>query len=189
MDNSRGNHFLPVLLSGLCLLTLFGMGGQEVLRLGMNPERVYRMSVPADVAWTDTGFDVKVGQEIYFRVSGGISLQKGNPLAYCGPEGYELETLQQPVQGENLGGLVGRIVLLVSVDVDEDTGKTTRNEIIRNFFIGAGRTVQMPIDGQLFLGINELVVADNVGRFSVEMQLLSGSSRRIRNKISQIPLP
>jgi hypothetical protein len=34
-----------------------------------------------------------------------------------------------------------------------------------------------------------LVVADNVGRFSVEMQLLSGSSRRIRNKISQIPLP
>lgn len=181
MSNSRGSHILWMLLSGLCSLALFGMSGQDVRRLGMNSERVYRMSVPSDVAWTDTGFDVKVGQEIYFKASGGISLQQGNPLAYCGPEGYELDTLQQPVPGENLGGLVGRIVLLVSVDVDEDTGKATRNEIIKDFFIGAGRTVEMPLDGQLYLGINELVVADNAGRFSVEMQLLSSSSRRIRD--------
>lgn len=177
MNNQRVSSLLLTLLGIAFFLTGGGLDGQEVRRLGMDPERVYRMSVPADVAWTDTGFDVKVGQEIYFKASGGISLQQGNPLAYCGPEGYELETLQQPVRGENLGGLAGRVVLLVSVDVDEETGKTTRNEIIRDFFIGESRTVTMPIDGQLYLGINELVVADNAGRFSVEMQLLSRERR------------
>jgi hypothetical protein len=60
----------------------------------------------------------------------------------------------------------------LSVEVDEETGKETRNEIIREFHIGKNKKIEMPIDGKLYLGINELVVADNSGEFRVEMQLL-----------------
>ena len=146
---------------------------QVVTRLGLNPERIYRMSIPSNVHWTDSGFDVKANQEIFFNAVGIISLQQGNPMAYFGPEGYELKTVQQPIRDENLGALIGRIVLLISVEVDEETGKETRHEIIKEFFIGKRNRVIIPIDGQLFLGINELVVADNSGELRVEFQLVS----------------
>lgn len=161
---------VPALL--LLGLAAFLLGAQAVKRLGLMPGRTYNLAVPADRHWIDTGFDVKRDQVLHFRASGMISLQRGNPMAYCGPDGYkDLKTVQQPLQNHNIGALIGKVVLLLSVEEDEETGEEIRHELIEFFYIGEDNRIQMPIDGQLFLGINELVTEDNGGRFQVEMRL------------------
>jgi len=171
MMNKKNIIFLLVIV--FFLVALSALGSQEVRRMGLDPERIYSSLVPANTHWADTGFDVKGGEEIYFRASGAISLQQGNPVAFpCSPDGLDLKTVQQPLPEENIGALIGKIVLLLSVEVDEETGEETRNEIIREFYIGKNKRIEMPIDGKLYLGINELLVADNSGEFRVEMQLL-----------------
>ena len=134
-------------------------------------ERSIQVSVLSNVDWTDTGLDIEDGQEIYFRASGGISLQRGNPMAYCDPDGYPLQTFQQPIQDKNIGALIGKVYLLISVEVDEETGEEIRNELIELFYIGSENRVTMPMKGHLFLGVNENVVADNAGEFKVTIYL------------------
>ena len=171
MMNKKYTVFLLIIVFSLAALSAFG--SQEVRRMGLDPERISSILVPANTHWADTGFDVNGGEDIYFRASGAISLQQGNPVAFpCNPDGLDLKTVQQPLPEENIGALIGKIVLLLSVEVDEETGEETRNEIIREFYIGKNKRIEMPIDGRLYLGINELVVADNSGEFRVEIQLL-----------------
>ena len=147
---------------------------QNVKRLGLSFGKTYKLAVPADRHWINTGFDVKRGQMISFRASGGISLQRGNPAAYCGPDGLKgLRTIQQPLQDHNIGALIGKVVLLLSVEEDEETGEEIRNELIEYFYIGEKNRVEIPVGGQLFLGVNELVTEDNGGRFQVSMRLIS----------------
>jgi hypothetical protein len=55
------------------LVALSALGSQEVSRMGLDPERIYSILVPANTHWVDTGFDVKGGEEIYFRASDAIS--------------------------------------------------------------------------------------------------------------------
>jgi len=140
-------------------------------------ERSIQVSVLSNVDWTDTGLDIEDGQEIYFRASGGISLQRGNPMAYCDPDGYPLQTFQQPIQDKNIGALIGKVYLLISVEVDEETGEEIRNELIELFYIGSENRVTMPMKGHLFLGVNENVVADNAGEFKVTIYLSETSTK------------
>jgi hypothetical protein len=145
---------------------------QEPERLKFVSGRVYRLTVPSNVLWTDTGFDVEGDQTLSFSASGGISLQVGNPMAYCGPDGYDLKTVQQPVQDKNIGALIGKVVLLISIEVDEETGEETRNEMVEIFHIGSNQIVSMPISGRFFLGVNENVAEDNSGQFTVDILLM-----------------
>ena len=133
--------------------------------------KIHRLIVAADKSWTDTGLDVAKKQEVYFKARGMISLQKGNPMAYCGPDGYNLKTVQQPLPEENIGALIGRVVYLVSVERDEETGEEIRNEIVEKFHIGEEKRVEMAMGGHLFLGINENVVGDNSGEYEVILVL------------------
>lgn len=57
--------------------------------------------------------------------------------------------------------------VVVTVIKDEKTGEEKTEEVAEFFFIGARNRVAMPTKGRLFLGINELVVGDNVGEFTV----------------------
>ncbi|MBN1272794.1 MAG: M48 family metalloprotease [Candidatus Aminicenantes bacterium] len=134
-------------------------------------DTVLKLKVLGIADWTDTGLDVYEGQQVTFLASGAISLQKGNPTAYSRPDGLTLKTFQQPIPGENFGALIGKVVQLVSIEIDEETGKEKREEIIKMFYIGGENTVQMPIAGRLFLGINEDVLGDNSGEYLVEIVL------------------
>ncbi|NIO48134.1 MAG: hypothetical protein GTN73_01650 [Candidatus Aminicenantes bacterium] len=132
---------------------------------------VSRITVLGSVDWTDTGLEVKEDQEIYFSAQNQISLQRGNPMAWCGPDGMDRKTMQQPISDENIGALIGKVVWLISIEVDEETGEEMRHEIIEKFYIGSANQVRMPISGRLFLGINENVVGDNSGEFEVIIYL------------------
>jgi hypothetical protein len=132
--------------------------------------------VPGNAAWTDSGMEVVQGQEIRFEAAGNISLQKGNPQADCGPDGYDLRIIQQPLPDRNMGALIGKVVIAVTVFKDPDTGKERTDEAAELFYIGAGCRVAMPAKGRLFLGINELVVGDNAGEFTVA--IVTGGEER-----------
>lgn len=123
--------------------------------------------VSGDSAWTDTGIDVVQGQTVEFSAEGMISLQKGNPQADCGPDGYDLRTVQQPLAECNLGALIGKVVIAVTVVKDKKTGQEKNEEAAELFPIGARSRVEMPVKGRLFLGVNELVLGDNAGQFMV----------------------
>jgi len=143
------------------------------LKNPLMPGFLHEISVPSFVFWINTGFDVFEGQEIRFDAdpTRKISLQSGNPVAWCGPDGKDIKTVQQPIKGENFGALIGRVVKLISIEIDEESGDEVRNEQIRYFFIGSGNNVTMPMDGRLYLGINEIVVPDNTGYFRVTFYL------------------
>ena len=145
---------------------------QEPAGLKFVSGRVFRLTVPSNALWTDSGYDVEADQILSFSASGGISLQVGNPMAYCGPDGYDLKTIQQPIQNKNIGALIGKVVLLISIEVDEETGEETRNEMVEIFHIGSERIISMPISGRLFLGVNENVAEDNSGQFTVDVRLM-----------------
>lgn len=133
-----------------------------------------RFAVPANVAWTDTGLEVAEGDEFHIRATGSVSLQRFNPIAFCGPEGLNVQTVQQPIQDRNLGAFILRVAQLVSITKDEKTGEETRNEIVKFIFVGKEATIRIPIAGRLYFGLNEDVVGDNAGEISAEVWRRAG---------------
>lgn len=145
--------------------------------LPMQRQTGLEISVMSNVDWTDTGLDVREGQQIIFRAVGQISLQKGNPVTYCGPDGYNYQSLQQPLENQNIGALIGKVYFLISLEIDEETGEEIRNEREEIFFIGSGARVMMPMDGRLYLGVNENLVVDNDGVFHVLIYSFEGDGK------------
>ena len=143
------------------------------LKNPLMPGRMHEVRVISNEAWTDSGFDVFEGQRVHFIADRNqrISLQQGNPVAVCGPDGKDLKTVQKPIKDRNLGALIGRVVKLVSIEIDEETEEEIRNEVIRYFYIGSENIINIPLDGRLQLGINENVVPDNSGYFLVTFYL------------------
>ncbi len=139
----------------------------QVQTLATDGQAVKKIIVPAAAGWVDTGIDVGPGEAFVFSASGEVSLQRGNPDAGCGPGGLDVFTVDQPVPDENLGALIGRVAQLVSTRADEDSGMEIRDEIFVLFFIGPERTVTVPVKGRLYLGLNENVLKDNAGEFTV----------------------
>jgi hypothetical protein len=135
-------------------------------------ESLRLLDVPGIAAWTDAGFDVDEGQRLSILAEGAVSLQKGNPTAVCGPDGYGLKTVQQPLPELNIGALIGKVVLLLGVSIDPQTGKEIRDEAVRIFPVGSRAEVTIPLRGRLYLGVNELVVGDNEGAYRVKLYLL-----------------
>lgn len=141
------------------------------LMAGQNREKelMKKITLKVRLGWVDTGLDVSFGDHFHFRASGEISLQQGNPAAVCGPEGLEIVTTQQPIPDKNTGGLIGKVVQLISIRKDEKTGEEVREEIIQYFWLGRENQVYLPLKGRLFLGINESVYQDNDGEFTIEI--------------------
>jgi predicted Zn-dependent protease len=122
-------------------------------KLKLELEKV--LNVPGNVAWFDTQIDLEDNQEILIEALGEICLQKGNPKAWCNPEGLPLKTLQQPLPAENLGALIGKI------------GEESENY----FLIGSKNRIKILKGGRLFLGINESLLLDNAGAFIVKIYI------------------
>lgn len=129
--------------------------------------------VAGNAPWTDTGLEVSAGDPIAFDAEGKITLQKGNPEAECGPDGYDLQTMQQPLTGRNLGALIGKVVIGVTVLVNEKTKEETQRETAELFYVGSKSRLEMPAKGRLYLGINENVIGDNAGEFRVTVSTAS----------------
>lgn len=153
---------------GLAASAAVGPGSRGALQAAW-PQSVKEVVVPAEAGWVDTGVEVAPGDEVLISAYGEISLQRGNPAASCGPEGLDVVTVDQPVPDVNLGALIGKVAQLVSVRQDQDTGAEIRDEIFVVFFVGPERALSAPTKGRLYLGVNENVLKDNGGAFTVRV--------------------
>jgi hypothetical protein len=163
---------VPAAAAGLCVLALFAGGGPAALPQDVPPAPPLEktVSVAGEGGWVDTALDLGAGDEIRFSATGEILLQKGNPGAVCGPAGLDLLTVDQPIPNANLGALIGKIVQVVARRVDEDSGIEVRDEIFVLFIIGPDGSFIAPFKGRLYLGVNENVLRDNGGAYTVTVR-------------------
>ena len=159
---------LALMSLGVLVVFAYSSLPQEFLQ---DFELIKKIFVAGGTPWTDSGIDVKKGQEFYFEAEGTVSLQRDNPISVCGPEGLNLRTMQQPLHDQNLGALICRIREKVEVSEDKQTGERTSRDVGEVFFIGKENRLILPKEGRLLLGVNENVSGDNDGGFEVKIYL------------------
>jgi hypothetical protein len=106
--------------------------------------------VPGNQQWTPAGIAVRRGETLRINASGEVNWS-GDPADRATPAGSLTRKRPgvPPVEQAFGGALIARI------------GNS------RPFLLGNQGTMRMPASGELFLGINDDVVADNTGNFSV----------------------
>jgi hypothetical protein len=106
--------------------------------------------VSGRTAWTDTGVDVRQGQELSFSATGEIRWGP-NRRDGAGGENNSPRNPGRPMPGRNAAALIGRI-----------------GENGDPFFIGNDREpIRVRGAGRLFLGINDDFLQDNTGSLRV----------------------
>ena len=107
--------------------------------------------VSADVAWNDTGIDVRAGQTIYFESTGQVRWGRDRRDGPAG-ERNSPSNPNRPMPNRNAAALIGKI------------GNASNDY----FFIGDDSgAVRVRSSGRLYLGINDDVLTDNSGNFRV----------------------
>lgn len=118
------------------------------------------IAVPATQQWTATGITVRRGETLTFNTTGQVRLSTdASDLAGSAGSTTGRYAANAPIPSALAGALIGRI----------GNGQP--------FGIGNLTTIQAPAAGQLFLGINDDNLADNLGGFRVEITR-SGQIRR-----------
>ncbi|GAC1468114.1 MAG: hypothetical protein PVSMB1_17000 [Gemmatimonadaceae bacterium] len=117
------------------------------------PRYARTIVVPGNVAWTNTGIKVKLGQRLRFEPSGEIRMSfHGDDVAVAAGARNGRMSDKAPIPSLRLGALIGRV----------NSG--------RPFPIGdSTQAVQMPGSGTLFLGGNDDYVGDNSGNYVVKI--------------------
>ena len=112
--------------------------------------REKQLMAAAAVAWTDTGIEVNAGQRVYFESVGEIrwgGKRRATPTGEVGSPNNPA----RPMPNRAGGALIGR------VGQSQDL-----------FFIGEDREgIRMRSSGRLYVGINDEVLSDNTGYFTV----------------------
>lgn len=107
--------------------------------------------VSGDVAWNDSGIEVRAGQTIYFEATGQVTWGRNRRDGPAG-ERNSPSNPNRPIGNRNAAALIGKI----------GNGSTDY------FFIGDETgPVRMRAAGRLYLGINDDVLTDNSGNFRV----------------------
>jgi hypothetical protein len=115
--------------------------------------------VPGDSQGTDTGVDVRRGDRVTVEATG--SVIANTRFGVVSPEGRsETYTIRQnyPVTDVGGGALVGYIQM-------------RNGQRSRPFYLGSRNTFNAPVDGRLFLFINDDDYSNNSGQFSVRVSL------------------
>ena len=126
-------------------------GGNDFLAGGRpSGMRERQTIVSADVAWNDSGIDVRAGQTIYFEAQGQVRWGRDRRDGPAG-ERNSPSNPNRPMGNRNAAALIGRI--------------GSGNDM---FFIGDDTgPVRVRTSGRLYLGINDDVLTDNSGNFRV----------------------
>jgi len=114
------------------------------------------LDVRADQIWTDTGIDVKAGDTLVLTATGTIQIDSSRS---SGPEGIARGwtdlMMQYPVTNSGRGALIGRF---------------TDNPAARPFLVGPRTQRTVPVDGRLFLGVNQQAGQLGSGSFHVTLE-------------------
>jgi hypothetical protein len=118
------------------------------------------VAVPGNAAWTPTGQTVRRGDRLSFSATGEVRLSTdASDVANANGSRAGRKSAGAPVPDAAAGALIARV------------GNSAP------FPIGENQTVTMPANGQLFLGINDVLVADKQGGYRVTVQRATNSRR------------
>ena len=125
-------------------------GNQQDVRPAIPPRmRERQVTVSATEPWTDTGIDLRAGQEIYFQTSGQVTWAPNKRVDADGTRNSKADTAR-PLPGRNSGAMLGRIG-------ERDT-----------FFVGMDiGPFRVRSNGRLYLGVNDDRLDDNTGAYYV----------------------
>ena len=130
-----------------------GRGRDAYAERAAAPANARSVVVPANVDWTNTGFNVTRGQYLRFEPSGEIRLStNGEDMARAAGATSGRRADKAAIPTMTVGALIGR----VGNGQPFEIGDTIN-------------AVQMPDSGRLFLGVNDDHVADNSGNFVVKV--------------------
>jgi hypothetical protein len=146
-------------------MTTRGGGGQPQTPAAPAPVPAGAINVPANQVWTNTGIPVLRGERISFSARGDIMI---SPTASSGPNGSPAVTsrnVRYPLQNAYAGALIGRV------------GNSAP------FLIGTNtQPIVMPTNGPLMLGINDDVMTDNSGSYSVNISREGDNNNNNNNR-------
>jgi len=121
-----------------------------------------QIRVPGNQRWTDTGITVRRGEGVTFNANGQVQLS-ANASDTAGPAGSN--TGRYPTGGPMprvlAGALIGRVGPVAMFGIGKSRG-----------------SMPMPADGRLYLGVNDDVVNDNHGEFTVDVRPNPSSGNR-----------
>jgi hypothetical protein len=120
--------------------------------------REMTIEVPGSSRGTDSGFEVRSGDQITISASGTITA--GSRVGQVGPEGARSSGFginARPLPTAGVGALIAYI--------RDANGQTSQP-----FLVGPSVTMTVPIDGRLILAINDDNYSDNSGSFSVRIR-------------------
>jgi hypothetical protein len=157
-------HLAP--LNNRAMTTTRGGGGQpQNPAPAPAPVPAGAINVPANQGWTNTGIPVLRGERISFTARGDIMI---SPTASSGPNGSPAVTsrnVRYPLQNAYAGALIGRV------------GNSAP------FLIGTNtQSIVMPTNGPLMLGINDDVMTDNSGSYSVNISREGDNNNNNNNR-------
>jgi len=113
--------------------------------------REREVSVAANVAWNDTGIDVRAGQDVYFAARGRVRWGPDRRDGAAGEKNSPYNAYR-PIPGRPAAALIGKV----------------GEESSDYFFIGDDTgPVRMRTRGRLFLAINDDYLLDNSGALTV----------------------
>ena len=118
----------------------------------------HSVQIPADQQWTDTQVTCQNGDVLDITASGSIFHNKDDPTSAVGPDGLTDPWFHQ----FNVSGLpdANTASLIGSVGGTGDP-----------FFVGSSKSYPCERAGTLFLGINDIGVANNSGAFVATIEL------------------
>jgi hypothetical protein len=122
--------------------------------------REMTIDVPGTSRGTDSGFEVRSGDQITITASGTITA--GRRVGQVGPEGARSSGFGSVVNARAVPTAgVGALVAYIRMS----NGQTSQP-----FFVGTSLTTTVPVDGRLILAVNDDDYSDNSGSFSVRIR-------------------
>lgn len=118
------------------------------------------IDVPGTSRGTDTNIDVRAGDQITFTTTGTVIA--GRRIGEVGPEGGRVSGFgaivgSRPVPTSGPGALIGYI-------------RQANGQASQAFVVGSQLTLSVPVDGRLYLAINDDDYSDNGGAFKVKIK-------------------
>jgi LssY C-terminus len=120
------------------------------------------VTVNGSQKWVDTGMDVQGGDKLHISAKGTVTMGNNSGITADGAARGWVDTLRAlMVPSAGRGTLVGRVG-------DSDAATP--------FFIGADGTVQAPVAGRLYLGINQDSMQTPDGKYEVHIDRIASTT-------------
>jgi hypothetical protein len=123
-------------------------------------QREVTINVPGISRGTDTGMDVRAGDQIFFTASG--TVLAGQRVGQVGPDGatstgFGAVVNARPVPTAGVGALIAYV-------------RMANGQLSQPYLVGSQLAGTVPVDGRLILAINDDNYSDNGGSFSVRIR-------------------